>query len=381
MSLFQNINVIDVNGRNLVRSTTEAGPTTTEELDFKDVPIYEKEKLRKPPPGTRYIAVLKCSNDSDASKHVSTPSDVQDSLEQKESHPIASASLGTTLPVETAAQVKPEFSNDEEQVVSSTESENFKADTPADSTVDTANSNASDDESVAITDKMVVVTDEEPAEHDQMIKLPGKTTPDALTAVEQPLKTMEEVEEDVKIQDSSTVGVDEIGKIEIVESPILGIDDESNPIKESKPESDNVNALADSDVKVNPTETNSASVSAAESLPSNVLAVDEGKNADVSTNSNSVQAQSQVVLENVDVVASVDLDSVTENSETIVEKIETGEEEENVGTGIISDPVKNFTGYKVYRVTIPTEEVIAYNISFDFGIAYLLIGRVTRASM
>jgi hypothetical protein len=248
--------------------------------------------------------------------------------------------------------------------------------------VDTANSNASDDESVAITDKMVVVTDEEPAEHDQMIKLPGKTTPDALTAVEQPLKTMEGVEEGAKIQDSSTVGVDEIGKIEIVESPILGNDDESNPIKESKPESDNVNALADSDVKVNPTETNSASVSAAESLPSNVLAVvDEGKNADVSTNSNSVQAQSQVVLENVDVVASVDLDSVTENSETIVEKIETGEEEENVGTGIISDPVKNFTGYKVYRVTIPTEEVIAYNISFDFGIAYLLIGRVTRASM
>ena len=315
------------------------------------MPIYEKEKLRKPPPGTRYIAVLKCSNDSDASKHVSAPSDVQDSLEQKESHEISSASLGTTLSLETAAQVKPEFSNDEEQVISSTESENFKAD----STVDTASSNASDDESVAITDKMVVVTDEEPAEHDQMNKLPGKTTPDALTAVEQPLKTMEGVEED-----SSTVGVDEIGKIEIVKSPILGNDDESNTIKESQPESDNVNALADSDVKVNPTETNSAGVSPAESLPSNVLAVDEGKNADISTNSNLVQ-ESQVVLENVDVVASVDLDSVTENSETIVEKIETGEEEENAGNGIISDPVKNFTGYKVYRVTIPTEEVIVYN--------------------
>ena len=118
--------------------------------------------------------------------------------------------------------------------------------------------------------------------------------------------------------------------------------------------------MADSDVKVNPTETNSAGVSPAESLPSNVLAVDEGKNADISTNSNLVQ-ESQVVLENVDVVASVDLDSVTENSETIVEKIETGEEEENAGNGIISDPVKNFTGYKVYRVTIPTEEVIVYN--------------------
>lgn len=341
-----------------MRSTTEAGPTTTEELDFKDVPIYEKEKLRKPPPGTRYVAVLKCSNTTDASKDASTPSDVADSHNQKESHNIATASSETTLSQETAAQVKPESSDDEQQVSSSTESENSKTDTP-DLILD-ANSDTSDVESVATTDKMVVVTEEEPAEHDQLIKLSDKTTPDALTAVEQPLETVERVEEDAKTQEPSTVGSDETGKVEIlIENPVLGNGDESNPIKEPKPESDNVNAFPDSDAKVNPTEANSASLSEEESLPSGVI-VDETKNEDVSKNSNSFQ-ESQVVVENIDVVASVDLDSVTEipNSESIAEKVETNEEEENAGNDIISDPVKSFAGYKVYRVTITTEEVIA----------------------
>lgn len=308
-----------------MRSTTEAGPTTTEELDFKDVPIYEKEKLRKPPPGTRYVAVWKCSNSSDAGKHVSAPSDAQDSK----------------FSLETLAQLKPESSGDEEQITGSTgESEISRTETP--------DLLANDVESAPITDKMVAaVTGDEP------MKLA-----DALTAVElqqQPLETAEGVEEDARTtqEPSAAVSADETGKAEAVESSaILGNGDGPTPIKPSQPESDNVNTFPDSDnAGVNPIETHNSAglsaISAAESpVPSSAVADEINSHPDPSKNSDPV-GESQVVVENVDVVASVALDSSTEFSES--------------GNVIISDPVKNYTGFKVYRVVIPTEEVSYWN--------------------
>jgi hypothetical protein len=196
------------------------------------------------------------------------------------------------------------------------------------------------------TEKMIVGTDEEPA--DQLTKLPDNM-PDGLTAVEQPLEAVEKVEEDVKTKEPSAVGADVTGKVEIVESAILGNGDEPTSIKQPKPESHKVNTVPGSEANANPIKKNSADISASEVFAYNV---------NPSKNSNSVQ-ESQIVVENVDVVASVDLDTVTGNSESISENAETNEEEENVGNDIISDPVKNFTGYRVYRVIIPTEEVIA----------------------
>jgi hypothetical protein len=302
-----------------VRSTTEAGPTTTEELDFKDVPIYEKEKLRKPPPGSRYVAVWKCSNSSDTGRHVSAPSDAQD----------------PKVPLETLAQLKPESSGDEEQLASSTGASDI-------SRTETPDLLASDVESAAITETMVAgVTGDEP------VKLA-----DALTAVElqqQPLEMAEGVEEDARTtqEPSAAVSADETEKAEAVESSaILGNGDGPTPIKATQPESDNVNTFPDSgDAGVNPIETHgSAGLSAAESpVPSSAVADEiNSSHPDPSKNSNPV-GESQVVVENVDVVASVALNSPTEFSES--------------GDGIISDPVKNYTGYKVYRVVIPTEEV------------------------
>ncbi len=305
-----------------MRSTTEAGPTTTEELDFKDVPIYEKDKLRKPPPGTRYVAVWKCNNSSDAGRHVSAPSGAQD----------------PKVPLETLAQLRPESSGDEEQVTNG-ESEISRTETP--------DLLASDVESAAITEKMVAgVTGDEP------VKLA-----DALTAVElqqQPLETAEGVEEDARTtqEPSAAVSADETEKSEaaVESSAILGNGDGPTPIKATQPESDNVNTFPDSgDAGVNPIETHgSAGLSAAESpVPSSAVADEiNSSHPDPSKNSDPV-GESQVVVENVDVVASVELDSPTEFSES--------------GDGIISDPVKNYTGYKVYRVVIPTEEVSNWN--------------------
>lgn len=306
-----------------MRSTTEAGPTTTEELDFKDVPIYEKEKLRKPPPGSRYVAVWKCNNSSDASRHVSAPSDAQN----------------PKVPLETLAQLKPESSGDEEQLASSTGASEI-------SRTETPDLLASDVESAAITETMVAgVTGDEP------VKLA-----DALTAVElqqQPLETAEGVEEDARTtqEPSAAVSADETGKAEAVESSaILGNGDGPTPIKATEPESDNVNTFPDSsDAGVNPIETHgSAGLSAAESpVPSSAVADEiNSSHPDPSKNSDPV-GESQVVVENVNVFASVGLNSPTEFSES--------------GDDNISDPVKNYTGYKVYRVVIPTEEVSYWN--------------------
>lgn len=315
-----------------MRSTTETGPTTTEELEFKDVPIYEKEKLKKPPPGFKYAPVLKCNNDVD--KDAPTPSNDQIILDEEKSHEIAPA-------LEVADQsVRPSL-DEERQVTTPSESEDSNTVVP-----DSATEDANPEESTASADKIVIAANKEAEEN-----ITSVNSIDSLVAAEEPIKSAQITDENVESEEPSATSADTTEKVKTGPSiPSLSLELEGEPIRvtEAKPEFDNVNTSAVSDAKVKPVETDVLKV---EGLPSQQEVAEE--NADVSKNTNAVP-QLQTVVGNFDVGASIDLDSVTQKSNVIDENFET-----NGAMDVNDDKVKDYTGYKVYRVTIPTEEVLA----------------------
>ncbi|KAI9553939.1 hypothetical protein GHT06_019210 [Daphnia sinensis] len=294
----------------VVRSTTETAPTTTEELDFKDVPIYEKEKLRKPPPGFKYVPVLKCSKD-ETEKAAPTPSNDQVIGDQEK----------IARPLETADHpIRPSV-DEERQVTDPADVEDSQTELPVDAII------------IENVDKSIVTTDVNAV--DDVTEETNVQSTDTLTVEEEPIKIAQLNEDNSPIIASSS----------------LEKEGESTLVAEVKPESENANAAVN-DVKVNAIEAN---VPTAEELPSDV----DDKNAVVSKEPEPVP-QSQVVVDNVDVVASVDLDSVTEKSDAIDEHFET-----NGATYLNEDLVKDFTGYKVYRVTISTEEAARWILKFE----------------
>lgn len=290
-----------------VRSTTESSPTTTEELDFKDVPIYEKEKLRKPPPGFKYVPVLKCSN-GETEKATATPSNDQIVDDHQIAHPL-----------ETADQAIQPSLDEERQVTDAADAEDSQTEVPIDAIVI---EDADPDEPTATTDEIATAVNDVTQENVQSIQ-----STDQLAEAEEPIKTVQISEDN---------------------SPIIA---SVSLEAEAKPESENVKAA--SDAKVNA----EANVSTAEELPSQV-AVDD-KNSVVSKDPEPVR-QSQIVVDNVDVVASVNLDAVTEKSDAVDENFET-----YGAMNINEDQVKDFTGYKVYRVTISTEEAARWILKFE----------------
>ncbi|XP_057376150.1 uncharacterized protein LOC130697054, partial [Daphnia carinata] len=302
-----------------VRSTTETAPTTTEELDFKDVPIYEKEKLRKPPLGFKYVPVLRC-NQGETEKAAPTPSSDQIIVDQEKSRPLP----------ETAVQAVRPSVDEERQVTDAADVEDSQTELPVDAII------IEDADSVTTT-----------ATTDQIADEVNDVTEENVQPIQPTDKLTAEEEEPIKI-----VQINDDNNSPIVASLSLEKEGESTGVAEAKPDSENADAA--SDAKVNAIEVN---VPSADALPSEVPVDD--RNAVVSKEPEPVR-QSQVVVDNVDVVASIDVNPVTEKSDAIDENFET-----NGATSSNEDVAKDFTGYKVYRVTISTEEAARWILKFE----------------
>ncbi len=248
-----------------MRTTTEATPVTTEELEFKDVPIFEKDKPRKPAPGTKVVAVLKCKNkdgEHALETTASESSDGQRSQDQKESHETIHDPSGTTakdaprvpptgqqiqdkgqhqlvpdaqtdsivgvvagaeptLLLAAAAQAVPA---DDGQASSSTKVE--KSETEALDAI--ANVKITKDESIPVEDKLTAVS-QKPAKGSQPSKPAEAPSSDKL--VEELIKTAPVVKEDAKKE--STIIADEANEEKIATVDAVRV----IPIEELKPES------------------------------------------------------------------------------------------------------------------------------------------------
>lgn len=297
-----------------MRTTTEEPSTTdTDELEFKDVPIYEKDKPLQPaPPGSKYVAVLKCNDDA---HHVAAPNDGHRSQDKKESHPtIHDLTDSTAKDVPKTEQINNDKEQDQTANVPAVESQQIVADQPEKSTPLVAEAQLSEADRVV---ELVPVDD----------KTVESTTVDGLIKMD-------------AVEDGSTEPVPntlvETGKIEIT---VPGNDQPNKLDQEIIPD---VPAIPVKDAEVV-----KKTDDGAETGPANAP---EAHSANVpADNFSPGQEVASVPVGS----APVELESQTENG---LDGFEVDVEE--------ADVVKDFTGYKVYRITIPTEEVLFSLIQF-----------------
>ena len=282
-----------------MRTTTEEAPVTTEELEFKDVPIFEKDKPRKPAPGTKYVAVLKCSPTLEGKPELES-SDGQRSQDEKEfpenihdlpgtaTKDVPAAQPPTeqqtqdkgqdvqTDSVVDATDVKPTLqlvaaaqdvsTGDEQSVIPATAE---KSKTEA-SDVIADDNHTKDETSVSVGDKLTA------AEGSQPSKPAMVPSSDELMAAEELVKTASVVKESAKTE--TTHIADEPSKVEIASEDVAVIGSVvSTPVDEPKPESQVISLVSD-DANVGADKVKgSSAISSAESDKSNPVS-DDNKN-------------------------------------------------------------------------------------------------------
>ena len=282
-----------------MRTTTEEAPVTTEELEFKDVPIFEKDKPRKPAPGTKYVAVLKCSPTLEGKPELES-SDGQRSQDEKEFPENIHELPGTATKDVPAAQppteqqtqdkgqdvqtdsvvdatdVKPtlqlvaaaqDVSTGDEQAVIPATAEKSKTEA---SDVIADDNHTKDETSVSVGDKLTA------AEGSQPSKPAMVPSSDELMAAEELVKTASVVKESAKTE--TTHIADEPSKVEIASEDVAVIGSVvSTPVDKPKPESQVISLVSD-DANVGADKVKgSSAISSAESDKSNPVS-DDNKN-------------------------------------------------------------------------------------------------------
>lgn len=286
-------------------TTTEASEAvTTEELEFKDVPIFEKDEPRKPaPPGTKYISVLKCGGHGNDAQHVSAPpTDGQRSQDGEKSPQTIHKST------ETAEGDAPAQHQDKEDKQTAFVPDNQQHSQPVVVEEQKLASPASDSQ---------ILSDNKEADRKDVESIP---------AMEQIANRPTESDASNEPVVNILVVSDETGKLDVTiengpaSKPELSSDIQPEP-QNAVDDPALVQKTPDEETKVEP-----------ESQVGNEQKPEDDKST-------------EKVADKVEESA-----NNNDNFETNGEMIDaSGEEPEDV---------KDFTGYKVYRVIIPTEEVV-----------------------
>lgn len=360
-----------------MRTTTDIVTTTEEELDFKDVPIFEKDQPRHPAPaGTKYMSVLKCGGNS--------ADDGQRSHDKKESPGIIHdpSIEKTTKDVPSAAKdiqdkgKVNEFENvpdAQSQPKAVAEAEPSLPLVPADQvvllSVEKEGSLAASLDSI-VPEKVVelVPVADKPVgdvslDQSADVKLPHSST--AVDEVEEVVK----VETDSTVEDAQTEPVfnilvvsDEKGQLEVtVQNTVLG-NGETAQVDEEKYEIQNSSVVPQNDLKKETNKEKGTGVIAVETSSTDTVVVDTSNPDSALVDLPTGQEETAVP------VKSSPAEEEDQNEDGFENNGETNSIEED------SSLIKDYSGYKVYRVTIPTEEVFQSNtrahlhthISFPF---------------